>query len=165
MIIIWNWLFHDYLIMMICNYLTLIIWTYFIIILNFWIIWLILIIWFIWLILIICKEVDYLMIIWNWLFVIIQVWQWLFVIIWFWLFDHYLNYLTYLTYMTYLTYLTYLNYLIYLILFDLESSHYLTGRAAKFLMEKTWKVGNNLSGERKAQDPIKGVSRRFGSSN
>ena len=47
------------------------------------------------------------------------------------LFNHYLNYLNYLTYLTYSTYLTYLT---YLILFDLESSHYLTGRAAKFLI-------------------------------
>ena len=72
-----NWVFHDYLITIICNCLAFIIWTYFIIILIFWIFWLILIIWFIWLILIICKEVDYLIIIWSWLFVII--WQWLFV--------------------------------------------------------------------------------------
>ena len=116
--------------MIICNYLAWIIWIYFIIILIFLIIWLILIILFIWLILIIWKEVDYLMIIWNWLFVII--WQWLFVIIWFWLFDHYLNSLTYLT---------------YLILFDLESSHYLTGRAAKFLMENDMETAS-LENER-----------------
>ena len=130
--------------MIICNYLTLIISTYFIIILIFWIIWLILFIWIIWLILIICKEIDYLIIVWNWLFVII--WQRLFVIIWFWLFDHYLNYLNYLTYLSYSTYFTYLT---YLILFDLESSHYssLTGRAAKFLMENDMETAS-LENER-----------------
>ena len=119
--------------MIICNYLALIIWIYFIIILIFWIIWLIWIILFIWLILIIWKEVDYLIIIWNRLFAII--WQWLFVIIWFWLFDRCLNYLNY--WLIGLIGLIGLIWLIWscLILFDLESSHYLTGRAAKFLME------------------------------
>ena len=69
LIIIWNWLFHDYLIMIICNYLALIIWTYFIIIL---IILIILIIWFIWLWKLWWLFDDYLnMIICNYLIMII----------------------------------------------------------------------------------------------
>ena len=46
-----------------------------------------------------------------------------------------------------LNYLTYLTYLTYLILFDLESSHYFTGRAAKFLMENDMETAS-LENER-----------------
>ena len=49
--------------------------------------------------------------------------------------------------MTYLTYMTYLIYLTYLILFDLELSHYLTGRAAKFLIENDMETAS-LENER-----------------
>ena len=46
-----------------------------------------------------------------------------------------------------MTYWTYLTCLTCLILFDLESSHYLTGRAAKFLMENDMETAS-LENER-----------------